>query len=72
MMAIPTQVSNKAFSLAVDTGAVVNILSDDAYKALKRKSCGSKWPSQPSDLNLSYVTGSSLQILGKVSPSLEL
>ncbi len=52
--------SNKTFSLAVDTGATVKILSEDAYKALKRSHRRGKWPLQPSDLNLSGVTGSLL------------
>ncbi len=65
VMTIPTQLSNKTFSLAVDTGAAVNILSEDAYKALKRSSRGGKWPLEPSDLNLPGVTGSNLQILGR-------
>ncbi len=62
-MAIPTQVSNKPFSLAVDTGAAVNILLENVYKALQ-SSRGGKWALQPSDLNLSGVTKSLLQILG--------
>ncbi len=58
-MAIPTQLSNKSFSLAIDTSAVVIIFffSDNAYKALKISSRGGKWELQPSDLNLSGVTG---------------
>ncbi len=72
IMAIPTQMSNIFFSLAVDTGAAENILFENAYKFLKRSSRGGKWPFQPSDLNLSGVTGSNLQILGKVSLPLKL
>ncbi len=71
-MAIQILTSNESFSLAIDTGASVNILSEDAYKALKRSFRGSKWPLQPSDLNLSGVTGSNLQILVKVSLPLKL
>ncbi len=63
---------NISFSLAVNTGAAVNVLSEDAYKALKRSSRSGKWPLQVSDLNLSCVTGSNLQILGKVSLPLKL
>ncbi len=72
VMAITAQVNKKAFSLAAGTSFAVNILSCDAYNALKRSSRGCKWKLQPSDLNLSGVTGSNLQILGKVSLPLKL
>ncbi len=71
-MAIPTQVSDIFFSLTVDTAAAVNILSDYAYKGLKRSSRGNKRLLHPSYLNLSGVTGPNLQILGKVSLPLKL
>ncbi len=63
---------NNFFSLAVDVGAAVNISSENTYKSLQRSSHDGKWPLQPSDLNLSGVTGSNLQILGKVSLPLKL
>ncbi|RUM27774.1 MAG: hypothetical protein DSY32_05100, partial [Aquifex sp.] len=66
-MALPTRVGKHSLSLAVDTGAAVNVLSEESYKALKRNSRGGRWILRPSDLNLSGVTGSTLQILGKIS-----
>ena len=66
-MALPTHIGKLRLSLAVDTGAAVNVLSEESYRALKRHSRGSKWVLRPCDLNLSGVTGSSLQILGKVT-----
>lgn len=66
-MALPTHIGKLRLSLAVDTGAAVNVLSEESYRALKRHSRGGKWVLRPCDLNLSGVTGSSLQILGKVT-----
>ncbi len=71
-MAIPTQASNDTSSLAIHTVAAVNILSEDAYKALKKEPSQWQWPLQPNDLNLSGVTGSNIYILGKVSRLVKL
>ncbi len=49
-----------------------NTSSENTYKILKRSSRGGKWPLQPSDSNLSRVTGSNSQIFGKVSLPLKL
>ncbi len=38
IMVIPAEVSNKSFLLTIDPGTEVNILSEDAYKAVKRNS----------------------------------
>ncbi len=69
--AVPTQLSNKSFSLAVDTGAAVNILLEDAYKAAKKSSCHGKWPLQPSELGLSWCNRIKLTDFRKSFPSLE-
>lgn len=71
-MALPTRVGKHCLSLAVDTGATVNVISEESYKILKRESRGGKWVLRPSDLNLSGVTGSSLHILGIISLPIRL
>ncbi len=42
IMALPTRVGKHCLSLTVDTGAAVNIISEEAYKALKRNSRGER------------------------------
>ncbi len=39
-MALPTRVGKHRLSLAVDTGATVNVISEESYKILKRNSRG--------------------------------
>ena len=51
---------------AVDTGAAVNVLSERAYRALKRASRGSRCLLRPYNLNLMEVTNDPLNILGIV------
>ncbi len=58
IMALPTRVGKHCLSLAVDTGATVNVISEESYKILKRESRGGKWVLRLGDLNLSGVTGS--------------
>ncbi len=72
IMALPTRVGNHRLSLAVDTGATVNVIFEESYKILKQNSRGGKWMLRPSDLNLSGVTGSALKILGKISLPISL
>ncbi len=66
VIAMSGHVKKHRLSLAVDTGANVNILPDVAYNALKRLSRGGSWSLHPNDLNLAGVTGGSLHILEKV------
>ncbi|KAG0722691.1 Sucrase-isomaltase, intestinal [Chionoecetes opilio] len=51
IIAILTSVSHQNFSLVVDTGATVNVISDESYQALKRSARGGRWPLLKSDLN---------------------
>ncbi len=53
------------------TGTAINIISENAFRALTRKS---PVPVQllPYDLIVVGVTGSSLQIIGKVNPAVHL
>ena len=67
IMALPVKAGPCNFSLAVDTGAAVNVLSEESYKTLKRNARGGRWPLRQSDLNLRGVTGSSLDIKGMVT-----
>ena len=49
----------------MDTGAAVNVLSEESYKVLKRNARRSRYPLRQSDLNLREVTGS-LKILDMI------
>ena len=65
-MALSMKMGPIRASFAVDTGAAVNVLSERAYRALKRASRGSRWLLRPNDLNLMGVTNDPLNILGIV------
>ena len=66
-MVLPAQVGFLKASFAVDTGASVNVLSEDSYLALKRASRGGRWPLKPTSTNLLGVSHTSLKVLGVVS-----
>ena len=66
-LVLRTKLGPTAASFAVDTGAAVNVLSETAYKNLKRASRGGRWPLRPNDLVLRGVTSEPLHILGIVS-----
>ena len=72
MMTLSCRVGKRRLCLAVDTGAAVNVMSEEAYKALKRNSRGGACVLRPNDMNLAGVTGSRLNILGVVSLPLSL
>lgn len=65
-MALETKLGPVQASFAVDTGASVNVLSERAYRALKRVSRGGRYRLMPNDLNLRGVTSDPLDILGIV------
>ncbi len=67
IMALSIRVDKHCLSLAVDTCATVNVISEEVYKALELNSRSGSWILRPSDFNLSGVTGSTLNILGIVS-----
>ncbi len=71
-MALPTKLGPLKASFAVDTGAVVNVLSEKAYRLIKSASRGSRWPLRPNDLNLMGVSSEPLNILGVVRPPIVL
>ncbi len=66
ILTLPATLGSLEASFAVDTGAAVNVLSADAYRAIKRASRGSRWPLRPSDLNLVVVSSDSIGIKGIV------
>ena len=72
ILALPIRVGKHHLSLAVDTGASVNVISEDSYNTLKRNSRGGKWILRPSDLTLAGITGSALNILGIISLPIRL
>ncbi len=51
---------------AIDTGAAVNVLSEETYSALKRESRGNRYPLRPNNLHLMGVGAENLHILGVV------
>ncbi len=53
-------------SVAVHTGAAVNVFSEKKFKALKRVSRGGRSQLRPTDLSLCGVTSDRLNILGVV------
>ncbi len=66
LMALPTKLGPLKASFAVDMGAVVNVLSEEAYRLIKFTSQGSRWPLRPNDLNIIGVSSEPLNILGVV------
>ncbi len=66
ILTLPVTLGSLKASFAVDTGAAVNVLSADAYGAIKRARRGSRWPLRPSDLNLVGVSADSIDIKGIV------
>ena len=65
-MALSIKTGRIKASLAVDTGAAVNVLSEKAYHALKHAFHGSRLSLRPNDLNLMGVNSELLNILGIV------
>ncbi len=53
-------------SVAVDTGAMINVISEHSFRELKRSLRGGQCRLLPNDMNVVRVTGHNLEILGKV------
>ena len=66
VIALPTQVGQSKISLAVHSRRRECTLKK-SYEIIKRNSRSGRWSLRLSDLHLQGVTGSTLQILGKVS-----
>ena len=71
-MVLPTNIGFLKASFAVDTGASVNVLSEEAYLALKRASRGGRWPLKPTDKRLMGISQAPLRILGLVQLPIRL
>ncbi len=72
IIALPCKVGNTALTLAIDTGATVNVISHSTYRSLTRQAEGGNWPLQENDLNVVGVTGTALGFLGRVSLTVSL
>ncbi len=66
IIVLPCRVGRTTLTLAVATGATVNVLFDNAFRALKRNSRGGSWPLYENYLNVVGVTESDLGVLGRV------
>ncbi len=66
IIALPCQVGRREISLAVDTGATINVISKPSFRMLKRGLRGGRCRLLPNDINVVEVTGYNLEILGKV------
>ena len=71
-MALQTCLGPLRASLALDTGAAVNVLSERAYQSIKRASRGGKFPLRPNDLVLKSVNNETLSIVGVVTLPVKL
>ncbi len=66
IMALKVKMGACQASLALDTGAAVNVLSEKTFKALKRVSRGERYQLRPTDLILCGITTDRLNIVGVV------
>ena len=66
-MALSARVGPLRASFAVDTGALVNVISDNAFRIIKRESRGGRYPLRESDLDLRGVSDEKLAIQGMVN-----
>ena len=72
VMVLESKRGRVSASFAVDTGAAVNVLSAEAYRAIKRALRGGRLPLRPHNLNLMGVGSENLEILGLVSLPINL
>ncbi len=72
MITIRFMLNNVPISLGVDTGAYVTLLSQSAYSALKAKFPNLPLQLQKSNVTLSSVQGSILQVDGSVTLPISL
>ncbi len=63
-MAFSTKLADWNAALVVDTGASINVLSEEAFLALKRASRGSRYQLRTSSLHLTGVNADVFHILG--------
>ncbi len=66
IIALPCEVGRCKISLAVDTGAIINIMSEPSFRIIKRSLRGGRYKLLPNDINVVEVTGYNIEILGEV------
>ncbi len=67
IIALPCQVGKCTISVALDTGAAINIISEPSFRIVCSSFRGGQCKLLSGDLTAVGVTGSDLEILGKVS-----
>ncbi len=71
-MVLPVKFGSQKLSLAVDSGAVVNVLSEESFRQLKRQLRGGKLKLHPTDVTLQGVGKNPLEVLGTVTLGIRL
>ncbi len=66
IIALPCQVGKHKLYVAVDTGATINVISEQSFRELRRSLRGGRCRLLPNDINVVGVTSYDLGILGKV------
>ncbi len=67
LLAQKCRVGAMPLSLAVDTGATINEMSENSFRSLRRTFRGGRCTLLPNDLNVVGLSGSNLEILGKIA-----
>ncbi len=67
IIALPCQVGKCIIFVALDTGAAINIISEPSFRQLRRTFCGGQCRFLLSDITAVGFTSYNLEILGKVS-----
>ncbi len=67
LLALKCRVGAMPLSLAVDTGATTNVMSENSFRFLRRTFRGGRCTLLPNDLNVVGVSGSNLEILRKIT-----
>ncbi len=63
---LPCKVGNLTMYIAVDTKATIYVMSENSFRTLRRSFRGGRCTLLPNYLNVVGVSGSSLEILGKI------
>ncbi len=66
MLILPCKVGTLPLSVPVNAGATKNVMSENSFRALRRIFQGGHCTLLPNDLNVVGVSGSNLEILGKI------
>ncbi len=71
VIALPCQVGKCTVSVALDTGAAINIISEPSFRIVRSSFRGGQCKLLPGDIAAVGVTGSDLEILGEVSLTIQ-